>query len=270
MSEHAADRAAGATGAACCAARSPRAGARAARRLRPAVAATTWFVERAEQRRDADARASQRAGRRPQGAGAGIHAGRPLADVSQQRHARAASDADYVALRGRRLRRLRARRSTAWSQQPAEFSLAELRALPSRTQITRHDCVEGWSAIGKWKGVPLAHAARRRPSRSRRRATSSSTAPTRWSDATAAIAYYESIDLDDAYHPQTILAYELNDQPLPVAQRRAAAPARRAPARLQAGQVRACASSWSTSFAHIGGGKGGYWEDQGYEWYAGI
>ena len=42
-------------------------------------------------------------------------------------------------------------------EQAATFTLADLRAMPSRTQITRHDCVEGWSAIGKWKGVPLAH-----------------------------------------------------------------------------------------------------------------
>ncbi len=40
---------------------------------------------------------------------------------------------------------------------PAAFSLAELQAMPSRTQITRHDCVEGWSAIGQWTGTPLAH-----------------------------------------------------------------------------------------------------------------
>ena len=45
-------------------------------------------------------------------------------------------------------------------EKPAEYSLAELRAMPSRTQITRHDCVEGWSCIGKWKGVPLAPCAR--------------------------------------------------------------------------------------------------------------
>jgi hypothetical protein len=42
-------------------------------------------------------------------------------------------------------------------QAPAEFTLAQLRAMPSRTQITRHDCVEGWSAIGKWTGVQLSH-----------------------------------------------------------------------------------------------------------------
>ena len=45
-------------------------------------------------------------------------------------------------------------------EQPLELSLADLRAMPSRTQITRHDCVEGWSCIGKWKGVPLSAAAR--------------------------------------------------------------------------------------------------------------
>ena len=60
---------------------------------------------------------------------------------------------------------------------PAEWSLAELRALPARSQITRHDCVEGWSAIGKWTGVPLGRCSTRCGC-SRRRATSSSTAPT--------------------------------------------------------------------------------------------
>ena len=45
-------------------------------------------------------------------------------------------------------------------KQPARFSLGELRSLPSRSQITRHDCVEGWSAIAKWKGVPLAEIVR--------------------------------------------------------------------------------------------------------------
>ena len=47
-------------------------------------------------------------------------------------------------------------------EKPMEFSLADLRAMPSRTQITRHDCVEGWSCIGKWKGVQLALRARAR------------------------------------------------------------------------------------------------------------
>src|SRR5438046_3514742 len=98
---------------------------------------------------------------------------------------------------------------------PASFSLTELRAMPSRTQITRHDCVEGWSAIGKWKGVPLAHLlAQVKPLPSAkyvvcRCADSMDSGP---SDST----YYESVDLDDAYHPQTILAYDLNDAALPM------------------------------------------------------
>ena len=62
-------------------------------------------------------------------------------------------------------------RSAAWWSKPASLSLAELRALPSRTQTTRHDCVEGWSAIGKWKGAKLSRAAGDGRSRARRRAT---------------------------------------------------------------------------------------------------
>ena len=149
--------------------------------------------------------------------------------------------------------------------QPARFSLAELRRLPSRTQITRHDCVEGWSAIGKWKGVPLSvllDQARPRPQA--RYVVFHSADPDESGDF-----YYESIDLEDAYHPQTILAYDLNDHPLPIGNG--------APLRLrlerQLGYKMAkyvMRIELVESFDSIGGGKGGYWEDQGYEWYAGI
>ncbi len=81
--------------------------------------------------------------------------------------------------------------------------------------------------------------------------------------------YYESIDLDDAHHAQTILAYELNDRPLPVTN---GAPLRcRVERQLgykMAKYVRAI--ELVESYAAIRGGNGGYWEDQGYEWYAGI
>ena len=100
---------------------------------------------------------------------------------------------------------------------PTEFSLADLRAMPSRTQITRHDCVEGWSCIGKWKGVPLAHVleqARLKPE-ARYLVFHCADALEKTLDGTG--QYYESIDLDDAFHPQTILAYEMNDQTLPIA-----------------------------------------------------
>lgn len=81
--------------------------------------------------------------------------------------------------------------------------------------------------------------------------------------------YYESIDMEDARHPQTILAYELNGATLPIAN---GAPIRLRVER-QLGYKMAkyvMRIELVESFAHIGAGKGGYWEDQGYQWYAGI
>src|SRR5271167_3774185 len=97
---------------------------------------------------------------------------------------------------------------------PASFSLAELRALPDRTQITRHDCVEGWSAIGKWKGAKLSALLDKVQPRPEARYVMFYCADPMEANGTA--PYYESIDFDDAFHAQTILAYELNDQPLPI------------------------------------------------------
>ena len=151
-------------------------------------------------------------------------------------------------------------------ERPASLSLDEIRALPARTQITRHDCVEGWSAIAKWTGahlgallnvVGLQPAARY--------------VVFHCADPMDALGtrYYESIALDDAYHPQTILAYEMNDRLLPVAHG--------APLRLrlerQLGYKMAKYVMGLDVVARldtIAGGRGGYWEDQGYEWYAGI
>ena len=81
--------------------------------------------------------------------------------------------------------------------------------------------------------------------------------------------YYESIDFEDAFHPQTILAYELNDAALPIAN---GAPIRLRVER-QLGYKHAkyvMRIEAVDSFAAIAGGNGGYWEDQGYQWYAGI
>jgi len=150
-------------------------------------------------------------------------------------------------------------------QQPMSLSLADLKALPSRTQITRHDCVEGWSAIAKWKGVRLEEIMKKvRP------AAEAKYIVFRCMDTDSdGSNYYESIDLADAMHPQTILAYEMNDQPLPVENG--------APLRLRienqlgykhAKYIRGL--EFVASLQTIGSGKGGYWEDQGYEWYAGI
>ena len=155
-------------------------------------------------------------------------------------------------------------------EQPTTFTLAQLKAMPSRTQITRHDCVEGWSAIGKWTGVPLASVL----------ALAKPKAEARYvvfhcADAFPAgmggekESYYESIDMDDAYHPQTILAYGLNGQTLPVTN---GAPLRLRVER-QLGYKHAkyvMRLELVENFNDIGDGKGGYWEDHGYQWYAGV
>ena len=154
---------------------------------------------------------------------------------------------------------------------PAEFTLAQLRAMPSRTQITRHDCVEGWSSIGKWKGVQLSHVlAQVKPLANAKfvvfRCADSMDGPSLDGHDSR---YYESVDLDEANHVQTLLAYELNDQPLPVAN---GAPLR-ARIERQLGYKQAkyvMRLELVDSFAKIRDGHGGYWEDQGYEWYAGI
>ena len=151
-------------------------------------------------------------------------------------------------------------------EQPASFTLTELREMPSRTQITRHDCVEGWSAIGKWKGVPLSALLDRvRPKPEARYAVFYCADPMDRQGR----RYYESIDMEDAYHPQTILAYELNGQSLPIAN---GAPIRLRVERQLGYKMAKYVMSIQLveSFDKIGGGKGGFWEDQGYEWYAGI
>lgn len=90
---------------------------------------------------------------------------------------------------------------------PAAFSLADLKELPARTQITRHTCEEGWTAIAEWTGVPLHSLLN----------STGLTKNARYVNFYAYDGYMESIDMLDALHPQTILAYGMNGQDLPVA-----------------------------------------------------
>ncbi|MEH6790698.1 molybdopterin-dependent oxidoreductase [Parasphingorhabdus sp.] len=156
-------------------------------------------------------------------------------------------------------------RLTGLFVRPQQFSLAALQSMPQRTQITRHDCVEGWSAIGQWTGVPLKillDIARLQPS--------ARFLVFHCADKLSGRPYYESIDLLDGFHPQTILAHQLNGEPLPVANG--------APLRLRverqlgykhAKYVREIEAV--ATLAATGEGKGGYWQDvANYEWYAGI
>lgn len=150
---------------------------------------------------------------------------------------------------------------------PMSLSLADIKALPQRTQITRHDCVEGWSAIGQWTGPQLSEILHRAVVLPEARFIVFHCADRMGLDGTP---YYESCDLDSAFHPQTIVAHMLNGEPLP---ERNGAPLRM---RLER-QLGYKSAKYLTgieavaSFAHIEGGKGGYWEDSnGYQWYAGI
>ena len=149
-------------------------------------------------------------------------------------------------------------------EHPLAFSLEELRALPQRTQITRHDCVEGWSAIGEWTGPQLSlllDAAKLLPA--------ARYVVFRCADELDGAMYYESVDMMDARHPQTIVAHMLNGQPLPV---KNGAPLRMRIER-QLGYKHAkylTGIEAVASLEGIGGGNGGYWEDRGYQWYAGI
>jgi DMSO/TMAO reductase YedYZ molybdopterin-dependent catalytic subunit len=149
---------------------------------------------------------------------------------------------------------------------PQNLSMAQIRSMPQRTQITRHDCVEGWSAIGKWTGLPLARLLDLAGLRDSARYLVFRCAD----EMGGGIPYYESIDLIDAFHPQTIMAWALNDTILPI---RNGAPLRlRVERQLgykHAKYVRAIEAV--ASLDGIGLGKGGFWEDRvGYEWYAGI
>jgi DMSO/TMAO reductase YedYZ molybdopterin-dependent catalytic subunit len=149
-------------------------------------------------------------------------------------------------------------------ERPLSLTLEQLRALPQRTQITRHDCVEGWSAIGQWTGPQLSAILGLAGVQEAARYI-----VFRCADDFSGNPYYESCDLDDAFHPQTIVAHQLNGEPLPV---KNGAPLRMRIER-QLGYKHAkylTAIEAVASLDGIEGGRGGYWEDRGYQWYAGI
>lgn len=149
------------------------------------------------------------------------------------------------------------------------LSLEDLRAMPSRTQITRHDCVEGWSCIAKWTGVPLSTVLKQAKPKPAAKYVVFNCFDTMERGLSGNIKYYGSIDLIDAYHPQTILAYELNGKTLPIAN---GAPLRVRVERQLGYKMSKYIRSIElvSSFSKLGGGMGGYWEDRGYDWYAGI
>jgi len=149
--------------------------------------------------------------------------------------------------------------------QGLSLSLSALRQLPARTQITRYDCVEGWSAIGEWTGTPLKLLLDMAGASGHARYV-----VFECDDSFGDTPYYESIDLIEAYHPQTILAWRMNGQPLP---ERHGAPLRlRVERQLGYKHAKYVKGLHITdNLALFGAGKGGFWEDRaGYQWWAGI
>ena len=176
---------------------------------------------------------------------------------------RGVTDADYEAMLANGFRDWRLQVG-GLVERPLSLSLDTLNGLARRSQITRHDCVEGWSAIGQWQGPqlgPILKAARlKREARY---------IVFHCADSFGDAPYYESIDLIDAFHPQTILATRMNGGPLPVEH---GAPVRMRIER-QLGYKHAKFVMRIEAVASLNGlygGKGGYWEDRGYQWYAGI
>ena len=152
---------------------------------------------------------------------------------------------------------------------PLTLSRDALQAMPAKTQITRHDCVEGWSCIAKWTGVPLGLVLEQAKPKLTARFAVFHCFDSIEKGLSGEVKYYESIDLIDAYHPQTILAYGMNDAPLPIAN---GAPLRVRVERQLGYKMAKYVHTIELvdSFASFGDGHGSYWADKGYEWYAGI
>ena len=132
------------------------------------------------------------------------------------------------------------------------WTLPELYALPQTSQITRHICVEGWSAIGKWSGV--------RFSTFLERIGADTTA--KYVGFKCADDYYTSIDMPSALHPQTLLAFRFADQILPP---KYGFPMKlRIPTKLGFKNPKHIKAIFVTNMY-----PGGYWEDQGYNWFSG-
>ncbi len=137
-------------------------------------------------------------------------------------------------------------------QDKTPWTLARLRMLPQESQITRHICVEGWSAIGKWGGAPF-HVFLDRIGADKR---------AKFVGFKCADKYYSSIDMATALHPQTLLALDYGDKELPP---KYGYPIKlRVPTKLGFKNPKLIAEIYVTN-----DNPGGYWEDQGYNWFSG-
>jgi len=140
-------------------------------------------------------------------------------------------------------------------RQPGEYTLAQIRDLPMVTQNVRHVCVEGWDAVGNFAGVRISDFLRRVGADPR----------ARFLEVECADDYYESVDMDTAMHPQSLLCYEMYGRPL---DRGHGAPLRlHLPTKLG---YKSAKYLTVLRVTNVLGAARGYWEDQGYPWFAGL
>ncbi|ABR89886.1 molybdopterin binding oxidoreductase [Janthinobacterium sp. Marseille] len=134
----------------------------------------------------------------------------------------------------------------------APWSLAQLQRLPHSEQVTRHICVEGWSAIGKWGGVPFSYFLRQ----------IGADLSAKYVGFKCADDYYTSIDMPTALHPQTLMALTYDGKTLPPEY---GYPMKlRMPTKLGYKNPKHIQAIYVTNTY-----PGGYWEDQGYNWFGG-
>jgi len=139
-------------------------------------------------------------------------------------------------------------------RQPLELSIDDLMRLPRTSYTVKHHCVEGWSAVASWHGAPVAAVVER----------CQPLAAAKYIDFRSFDAGYSNgWDMASAMHPQTILAYGLNDRALP--------PDHGAPLRLYAPtKLGYKLTKYLLSMTFTDRRPGGYWEDQGYPWFGGV
>jgi DMSO/TMAO reductase YedYZ molybdopterin-dependent catalytic subunit len=139
-------------------------------------------------------------------------------------------------------------------QKPGEYKLSQIQALPPKQQNTRHICVEGWDVIGSFKGAVLSDFLN----------LIGADPAARFITVNCADDYYESLDMATARHPQTLLCYEMYDQPLT---REHGAPLRlQIPTKIGYKQAKYLTELKVTHVLD----RVGYWEDQGYSWFYGL
>ncbi len=136
---------------------------------------------------------------------------------------------------------------------PGEYTLQQIKDLPKRVMNTRHCCVEGWSMIPRWGGAVLKDFLD----------LAGADMNAKFVSVECGDDYYTSFDMPSILHPQTLLCYEAYDKPISLEHG--------APVRIvMPTKLGYKSAKWITKLTVTNDKPGGYWEDQGYDWFAGL